>query len=56
MTPIEYRAVKEYKSILDPIKAENIILIRGGKEIKPIIKEIIHKKFVGLTYHGDNKN
>jgi|LGOV01.1.fsa_nt_gb AraC family transcriptional regulator len=56
MTPISYRTRTEYHSILEPIKVENIVLIRGGIELKPIIKDIDYKKFIGLVYHGDNHN
>jgi len=55
VTPVKHRASKKYKSILEPLKVENVVLVREGIEVKPVIKYITSKKFIGLVYKGFNQ-
>ncbi len=56
VSPSKYRKGKLSNNLLTPIDVKQLIVVQGGYEVKPIIKEIGPLKVAGLMYEGTNQN
>lgn len=56
MTPGQYRKNGLCVNIQKPLDLSRIVLVRGGIELKPVIKVIENKYFAGLVYNGLNEH
>ncbi|MCK8060141.1 MULTISPECIES: AraC family transcriptional regulator [unclassified Fusibacter] len=56
VSPAKFRKGDYSKYLLSPIDARQLVVVQGGIEVKPIVKEIGPLKVAGLLYEGTNQN
>lgn len=56
VSPGKYRRRGVFTLLQKPINVENLVVVQGGHEVKPVIKEVGPLKLMGLIYEGKNQN
>ncbi len=56
VSPAKYRKKGIDKKLLTPIDVHDLVVVQGGNEVKPIVKELGPLKVAGLLYEGTNQS
>jgi AraC family transcriptional regulator len=56
VSPGRYRRRGVFTLLQKPINVENLVVVQGGNEVKPVIKEVGPLNLMGLVYEGKNQN